>query len=135
MPAAKSSRPKERILKPKEMKMKRERMGGARPAFDIKSEAGLRWSRQTAHPFQRHERQGANGHMIQRSIGPTKIRSDRPIETASACPALRSLRSSAPSFIQSIMVSCFAIGSSRPLARKIVLLGDGACGKTSLLNV
>jgi Rho family protein len=33
------------------------------------------------------------------------------------------------------MVSCFAIGSSRPLARKIVLLGDGACGKTSLLNV
>ncbi|KAF2674957.1 hypothetical protein BT63DRAFT_25158 [Microthyrium microscopicum] len=33
------------------------------------------------------------------------------------------------------MSSCFGLRGSKPLARKVVLLGDGACGKTSLLNV
>jgi Ras family len=71
------------------------------------------------------------------AVGETKFRSDRPMKTASPCHVqpLAVSTPPLPSFIQSIMVSCFAIGSSRPLARKIVLLGDGACGKTSLLNV
>ena len=30
---------------------------------------------------------------------------------------------------------CLPLGKSKPLHRKLVVLGDGACGKTSLLNV
>ncbi|CAG8805475.1 1579_t:CDS:2, partial [Gigaspora rosea] len=30
---------------------------------------------------------------------------------------------------------CTPFGKSKPLQRKLVVLGDGACGKTSLLNV